>query len=58
MENSKSSYSFWCWVPKGMKIEINFLTSEDNPGRADAQKAMYQYETGKRKESRSIPNVI
>lgn len=43
---------------KGMEIEINFLTSEDNPTRDDAEKPMYQYRTTKWKESRSIPNVI
>lgn len=30
-----------------MKIEMNFVISEDNPSRADAQKTMYQYRTGK-----------
>lgn len=59
MEKSISSYScWWCWVLKGMKTEINFLTSEDNLSRADAQKTMYQYRTTKWKKSRSIPNVI
>lgn len=50
MENSKGSYSFWCWVLKVMKIEMNFVISEDNPSRADAQKTMYQYRTGKWKK--------
>ena len=58
MENSKGSYSFWHWVLKGMKIEMNFLISEDNRSRADAQKQCISAELESKKESRSIPNVI
>ena len=58
MENSTGSYSFWHWVLKGMKIEKNFLISEDNRSRADAQKQCISAELESEKESRSIPNVI
>lgn len=72
MESSESSYSCWCWLLKGMKIEINLLTSEDNPSRADAQKQNKTKITPKKNyvsirnckvktnthTHRSIPNVI
>lgn len=58
MESSTGSYSFWHWVLKGMKIEMNFLISEDNWSRADAQKQCISAELESKKESRSIPNVI